>query len=284
MRMSFNMKAYLLLALLVVCIFPSIVSAQTAEEIIEKNIAARGVAEKFRAIHSVMVTTVEEANWGGRGSSVLRIMRPDRMRFDYIWQANPKSTIIPTTTAFDGKAGWWADQHKGLQTPHAVTGDTLEELREQAQKQFAESLSELQANGNKVEFVGKDAVEGKSCYKIRFTTHTGHVRYAYYDAESFLIVRTEQEVFMKNKKEELLTTAISDYRSVNGVLFPHTFKIDSWLTSAFASAEWLPLPMAFFERKKYFTTSIVQSIEINPDMDESSFQIPGTSMVEPTKR
>jgi hypothetical protein len=278
------MKAHLLLALLVVCIFPSIASPQTAEEIIERNIAARGGTEKLRAIHSMRVTTVEEANWGGRGSSVLRIMRPDGMRFDFTWQASPKAPIITTTTAFDGKAGWWSDQHKGLQTPHTVTGDTLEELREQAQKQFAESLSELQANGSKVEFVGKDAVEGKLCFKIRFMTHTGHVRYAYYDAESFLIARTEQEVFMKNKKEELLTTVITDYRSVNGVLFPHTFKIDSWLTSAFASAEGLPLPMAFFERKKYFTTSIVQTIEINPDMDESAFQIPGSSMAEPTKR
>ncbi|PYU02218.1 MAG: hypothetical protein DMG38_00995 [Acidobacteria bacterium] len=230
------MKAHLLVALLIVCILPSIASPQTAEEIIERNIAARGGTEKFRAIRSIKVTTVEEANWGGRGSSVLRTMRPDRMRFDYTWQGAPKAPIIPTTSAFDGKVGWWADQHKGLQTPHAVTGDTLEELREQAQKQFAESLSELQANGNKVEFVGKDAAQGKSCYKIRFTTHTGHVRYAYYDAESFLIVQTEQEVFMKNKKEELLSTAISDYRSVNGILFPHTFKIDSWLTSAFAQA------------------------------------------------
>jgi hypothetical protein len=192
--------------------------------------------------------------------------------------------MITITTAFDGKAGWWADQKKGLQAPNTVTGDQLDELRGEAQKQFAESLSELQANGNKVELVGKDAFEGKSCYKIRFTSHTGHVRHAYYDAESFLIVRTEQEVFMKNKKKELLTTAISDYRSVNGILFPHTFKIDSWLTSPFASAEWLPLPMAFFERKKNFTTSIVQTIETNPDMDESSFQIPGTSTVEPAKR
>jgi len=190
-RGDFKMKAHLLVALLIVCILPSIASPQTAEEIIERNIAAR-----------------EEANWGGRGSSVLRTMRPDRMRFDYTWQGGPKAPIIPTTSAFDGKAGWWADQHKGLQTPHTVTGDTLEELREQAQKQFAQSLSELQANGNKVEFVGKDAAQGKSCYKIRFTTHTGHVRYAYYDAESFLIVQTEQEVFMKNKKEELLTTTI----------------------------------------------------------------------------
>ncbi len=278
------MKAHLLLALLAVCVLPSIAPAQTAEEIVERNIAARGGTEKFQAIHSMKVTTADEANWGGRGSSVLRIMRPDRMRFDFTWQANPKAPIITVTTAFDGKAGWWADQKKGLQAPNIITGDSLEELREEAQKQFAESLSEMQANGNRAELIGKDAPEGKSCYKIRFTTHTGHVRYAYYDAESFLLVRTEQEVFMKNKKEELLATAISDYRSVNGIQFPHNFKIDSWLTSAFASAEWLPLPMAFFERKKNFTTSVVQTIEINPEMDESAFQIPGTSMAEPAKR
>src|SRR5713226_69361 len=280
----FNMKAHLLPALLVFCIFPSIASAQTAEEIIERNIAARGGAEKLRAIHSMRVTTAEEANWGGRGSSVLRIMRPDRMRYDFTWQGAPRAPIIMTTNAFDGQAGWWADQHKGLRTPHAVTGEALEELREEAQKQFAESLGELQANGSKVEVLGKDAVAGKPCYKIRFTSHTGNVRFAYYDAESFLIVRTEQVVLMKNKKQELIATTIGDYRSVNGILFPHSFRAESWLVSAFASAEGLPLPMAFFERKKNFTTSLVQTIEINPDMDESLFATPGANTVEPMKR
>ena len=269
------MRAHLSLALLAVCVFPSMTSAQTAEEIIERNIAARGGAEKFGAIHSMVVRTEEEANWGGRGTSVLRIMRPDRMRFDYTWQANLKVEGFTNIMGFDGQTGWATGLYRGKQEGKTITGDGLEAVREDAQSQFEESLGDPQAKRDQVELLGMEAVEGKPCYKVRFTTHTGWVRYAYYDAESFLVVRNDQVLSKSgSKKEKLLTTAISDYRSVNGILFPHTFISISYLTCPFASARGLPLPMAFSEIKRDRTTSTIEAIEINPAMDESTFQMP----------
>lgn len=276
------MRVRLLLSLLLISVFPSVATAQTAEEIIEKNLAARGGADKLAAIHSMMVTTVEEANWGGRGSSALSIMRPDRMRFYYEWRGSPKAKPITEVWAFDGEVAWWADQRKGLQAPIKMTGDDLRKIREIATSQFAESLSELKANGKTVELVGKDAVNGTQSYKIRFTNH-GEVRYAYYDPQSFLIMRYDAVSHRKNN-EVLLGVAVSDYRSVNGILFPHTFRIDSVDMSPFSVARGLPAPFAFLGNKKNSTISTIQRIEINPDMDESSFQMPGNATPEPTKR
>jgi len=276
------MQLRLLLSLLLIPVFPSVATAQTAEEIIEKNIVARGGAGKLVAIHSMMVTTVEEANWGGRGSSVLSVMRPDRLRFYYEWRGAPKAKPITVVWAFDGEVGWWADQRKGLQAPNKMTGDELDKIREIARSQFAESISELQTNGNIVELIGLDAVAGKQCYKIRFTNR-GEVRYAYYDPQSFLIVRYEAVSHRKNN-EVLLGVAVSDYRTENGVLFPHSFRIDSVDMSPFSVARGLPAPFAFLGNKKNSTTSTIQTIEINPDMDENSFRIPGNAPPEPTKR
>ena len=277
-----SMRFYLCEAMLLICIFPSFLSAQTAEEIITKNVAARGGAEKFLTIHSMIVTTIEESNWGGTGSSILRIARPDRMRFDYTWKASRNASVIAIVTAFYGKVGWWADQHKGVQEPNTVSNDQLKLLREQAEYQFAESYGELQASGNTIELIGKEAVEGKACYKIRFETVGGQIRYVYYDAESYLVARTDDIVPMKDKKERHLTTSIGDYRSIDGILFPHAFKVEAAMTSAFASAEKLPLPFVFFQRKKDSTTSTIKTIEINPGIDDSLFQIPSTSKAEQT--
>jgi hypothetical protein len=269
------MRAHIFLAVLAVCIFPLVTSAQTAEEIIDRNIAARGGPEKFEAIHSMVVRTHEEANWGGTGTSVLRIMRPDRMRFDYAWQANLKAEGITIIEGFDGQKGWQTDLYGGKQKGKTMTGDELEAARGGVQNQFEESLSNLQAKGNKVELVGMEAVEGKPCYKIRFSTHTGRVRYAYYNAESFLLVRNDQ-VLSKSGKEKRLTTMISDYRPVNEILFPHTFISISYFTCPFASAIDIPWSFILGGRKSNRMTSTVGAIEINPAMDESAFQMPAT--------
>lgn len=280
------MKLRLLLILLHASILVSVATAQTAEEIIEKNIEARGGAEKFAAIHSMVVRTVEEANWGGKGSSVLSIMRPDRMRLYWEWRGvGRKAPLVTVVWAFDGEIAWWADQHKGLQAPNKVTGDGVEEFRRMARRQFAESVGEFQKNGETVELVGQDSVEGAPCYKIRFTNQ-GEVRYAYYDEQSFLVVEYETVGHRKNKKEKevVFRVAVSDYRWVNGILFPHNFRIDSIDTSPFAVALGLPQGFAFEGRKKNSTTSTIQTIEINPDLDESTFQIPGKAMQDPGKQ
>lgn len=277
------MRVRLLLALLMISIFTSVATAQTAEEIVEKNVVARGGAEKLAAIHSMMVKTLEEANWGGRGSSVLSIIRPDRMRFYYEWRGvgrrAPLSTMI---WAFDGETAWAADQRKGLNSPIKMEGNAVEEFREMARGQFIELPSELRASGITVELAGTEPVDGAQCYKIRFL-HGDAVRYAYYDPHSFLVVRYEILGHRKSK-EVPFRIAVSDYRSVDGILFPHTFKIESVDTSPFAVARGLPVGFAFVGGKKNSTTSTVQSIEINPDMDESSFQIPGNATAKPAKR
>jgi len=274
------MKMRVALFLLVVSLLPAAALAQTAEEIIAKNTSARGGTDKLAAIHSLREITAEEANWGGRGLSVLSIMRPDRMSYYYEWRGTPRAKPLTVIWAFDGNSGWYADQRKGLQTPNPVTGEELEAFKGIAGNQFAASLGEFQANGNTVELVGQDAPA--SGYKIRFKNSAG-IHYAYYDPQSFLIVRYEVEAYRKNKNQILFVIEVSDYRNVDGILFPYHFKIDSVDTSAFAAAEGLPLPFAFVGAKKNSMISTIQSIEVNSDMNDSTFRVPaGTN--EPAKR
>jgi outer membrane lipoprotein-sorting protein len=276
------MKAQPLIALLAVLAVPVLGSAQTAEEIIAQNIAARGGTAKFAAVHSLRVATVDHTNWGGTGSSVLQLMRLERIRVDYSWQANRKSELIRVIMSSDGKEGWWADAHKGLQTPNTMTVAQIEPLREGALGLWATSLGDLNAAGFKVELVGSETVDGKPCYKIRFTTQSGQERYAYYDAKSFLVIRYDVVVHGK-KNDKTLTVDVSDYKSERGILFPHMFTAHAVLTSAFALAEGLPSPFAFFTVKKDSATSSVETIEINPGLEESSFQAPALGAPEHPK-
>jgi len=153
------MKAHLFLVLSAACIFPSTSSAQTAEEIIAWNIAARGGAERFRAIHSMVVRTHEAANWGGTGTSTLRVIRPDRMRFDYSWQANPKAEGFTSTLGFDGQTGWQIAFVKGKKKTVTIPVEALDILREGAWNALEEPLIDPKATGNKVELLGLKAEE-----------------------------------------------------------------------------------------------------------------------------
>jgi hypothetical protein len=272
------MKARLLLVLVMMSGLTSVAAAQTTEEIIEKNVEARGGAEKFAAVHSMVVKTVEETNWGGRGSSMLTVMRPDKMRFYYEWRGvGPRAPHPTLVVAFDGDGGWLARDQKA---PIKVTGDGIAELRWTARNQFVETLGDYKANGVTIELVGKEDVDGQQCYKLRFT-HADAVQYAYYDAQSFLVIRYEVEGHRK-KSEIPLDVAVSDYRSVDGILFPHSFTIAHSI-SPFALSRGLPQLFSFAD-KRSIMTSTVQSIEINPDIDENSFQMPGSEAAASAKR
>jgi hypothetical protein len=69
--------------------FAAASSAQTADELVAKNIAARGGPEKLRAIHTM--TMAATISFGPQGSSPLTVhaMRPDKIREDFKIDGKP---------------------------------------------------------------------------------------------------------------------------------------------------------------------------------------------------
>jgi hypothetical protein len=81
---------------------------------------------------------------------------------------------------------------------------------------------ELYPNDSELTLEGITIVNEKDAYKIK-VVRDENITYKYYDTESYLLVRSE----MTSNSQVKSTIDYSDYKDVNGILFPHKQKITS---------------------------------------------------------
>lgn len=199
--------AFLLLA--------SAVSAQTADELIAKNLAARGGAEKLHAIQSMLLTG--SISFGQSNSPItVQARRPNQITETF------KVRETDITRAYDGKAGWQRQEQGGEALNTVLTDGELDNIREEAENAIEGPLLDYAKKGSKAEFLGKDTVAGKPVYKVKITTQFGTTITQFLDATTFLEIHEEIE---RSAEGKIITIVedVGDYRNVDGVKFAHLF-------------------------------------------------------------
>ena len=224
------------------------VQAQTADEIVAKNIAARGGIEKLRAIRTMAVTAQLTTADGGGGPITVLLMRPDRIQEDLTLGG------VQSIRTFDGTSAWLLTRKSGAEDVQLLTGGDLENLRDEGENGIDGALADYKKKGNSVTFDGAAVLaDGTLCYKLKVTLRSGHIQYQYLDTQSSLEVR-EEIVRTFNGKETMIEETVGDYRSVDGVLFAHTY------VSGLAGSAGK-------------TTLHFEKIELNPPIDEARFRM-----------
>jgi hypothetical protein len=222
--------------------------AQTADEIIAKNLAARGGIEKLRAIHT-MKLDAQLTTPGGAGPLTVKLMRPGRIQEDLTLDG------VESIRTYDGNSGWVLERKTGGEDVKTLTGGDLENLQDEGENGIDGSLADYKKKGNSVAFDGASVLpDGELCYKLKVKLRSGHIQYQYIDTQSYLEVR-EEIVRNFNGKETIIEETVGDYRSEGGVLFAHTF------VSGFAGSA-------------QKSTLRVAKMEINPPLDEAQFRMP----------
>ncbi len=116
-------------------------------------------------------------------------------------------------TGYDGKVGWIIHPAMG---PLVLNGRMLEQMQQQADMLAALHPEKYIASAETVE--GTE-FEGRRCYKVKITTHSGEEYVEFFDVETGLLSGTVRK--QASPMGEIETISIlSDYRSVNGVLIP----------------------------------------------------------------
>src|SRR5215469_12164341 len=200
-----------LFLLLLVAVFPLLVSAQntpTVDEIVAKNVQARGGMKKFAAIKTIRATYTSEED--GKPVGLVELQkRPNKLRRNITFQGN---TII---FAYDGQTAWQSSsQGKGVSPAPA---DLALELKEEAD--IDRPLINYKQNGSTLELVGKEKLDARDVYNLKMTLKEGQVRNIYLDGRTFLEVK-ETGFFEKGGKRVDFVTLYKRYRPVQGVLFP----------------------------------------------------------------
>ncbi|MGB4783449.1 MAG: hypothetical protein WAQ77_01945 [Candidatus Acidiferrum sp.] len=228
-------------------LLPIAASAQTADEIVNKSLAARGGAEKIKAIQSERVTGRVTFGPGLEGSLVAELKRPHKLRVEIVVE---DQKII---RVYDGKsAGWVVNPFAEKKDAQPMSAEDLKSVSEESD--FDGPFIDYKAKGNQIELVGKEELQGKPAYRIKLTNKNGNIRFYLFDATSFLPAKWEETRVVEGK-ETPWESFFSDYREVNGVKY--AFMIDS------------DSPGTDLKQ-----TVVAEKIEINAQIDETRFAKP----------
>jgi peroxiredoxin/outer membrane lipoprotein-sorting protein len=200
------MAAFVLLG-----IFIGLGQAQTADEIVNKYVAATGGLEKWKSLESFAVVSRSEA-W----SYDLYWKKPNLIRIEVaIKYPGPGLDI----RSFDGTTGWRSSPLEGSEAARLMSGSEIRDLQETGDA-FRE-LIDYKTKGHRLELVGKEPLDGNPAYQLKLTKPSGDVVQIFLDAKTFLEVKRVRHGRTPDGQEHDVVIAIGDYRAVGGLLLPH---------------------------------------------------------------
>ena len=208
------MTRTLCIPIFIALVVPVVAAAQTVDEIIARNIQARGGLEKIRAVKTQR-TSGTLSQGGFRAAFVQESERPNKVREETIIQG------MAEIEAFDGKTGWRVSPFGGRKDPDLLSADDMKGLVEAAD--IDGQLVDYRNKDHRAELIGHEAVEGTDCYKIKLTLNSSDVRYYYIDTDSFLELKVETERRIRGSVQ-YGETLYGDYEQVNGIYFPFAFE------------------------------------------------------------
>ena len=220
--------------------------AQTADELVQKNIQAKGGMEKIKAIKSVRMTGKLSLGGGFTAASLQENERPNLVRETFSLQG------MTAVTAYDGATGWQIQPFGGHKDPELMGEDDLKDLMLDAD--FDGPLVDYKEKGNTVEYLGHDVVDGDDALRLKVTLKDGDIVYYFLDPDTYLEIRKEVQEFIRGSVRESVIE-LGSYKPVNGVMYPYSVSQGS---KANPGAQ----------------TTTIEKIEVNMPIEKADFAVP----------
>ncbi len=241
-------KSALLLSLLAFCVHGcNTTKTLTVDDIIQKNIEARGGAKKWATVENITMEGIYVSFSEPEPFKIWR-QRPDLYRFD------SKRINKFVTHAYDGQKAWWINPLMGPQfeKPQVIPSQNNLDKVTLRERFFDPVFWNYTNKSNQVELKGREIFDDKECYKLQVTLADSTIEFWYINAESFLEVGMTGDTYdfgMKNSLE----TFFGNYQDVDGLKFP--FLIESEYGTRYRSME-------------------IENIKINTEIEPSVFIMP----------
>jgi hypothetical protein len=228
--------------------FTGLLAAQTAEELVSRNLQAKGGIDKIKTIKSMRVTGNFRS--GSFNAQIGRdALAPNMLRGTFTIQG------MTAIQAYDGATGWQISPFSGRKDPELLGEEELREIAEEAD--FYGPLVDYQAKGNTIEYLGHDTVDGDDAHRLKVTLKNGDILYYYLDPETFLEIRVEKVQSVRGAVRETFREPGS-YKLIGGVYFP--FSVESGTKQS-------------ADRSKVS----FEKVEVNVAVDTQEFKMPAAS-------
>jgi hypothetical protein len=189
----------------------------TLDELVTKNIEAKGGSDALHALQSVRLTGKMLVNQGQIEFAYLQTKkRPGEVRTEATLQG------MTMVQACDGKEGWKISPFQGRKDPEKMSADDLKSLIEDAE--IDGPLVDWKAKQSTLEYLGSEDVDGTLAHKIKVVRKNGDVNFVYLDPDHFLEIRILTQRIRHGAQEEV-ESDVGDYQKIGGVFVP--FSIES---------------------------------------------------------
>jgi hypothetical protein len=232
------MKRLILAATLVLAAFAS--PAQNIDDIVNKHIDAIGGRDNWNKLSSMKM----ECGMKIQGSDIkITICAVDKVAVRQDIEAMGMKGFSIVTT----KEGWNFMPFQGHTKPERMTEEDLKNAQDDLN--IKDEFITYKDLGKKIEYLGKDEVEGMDCHKIKMVDKNGVETTYYMDTESFYVIK-QVDKMTSNGKEFENTTIFSNFEKLKeGIVYPMAI-----------SANW--------------GVTEISNLEFNTKLDESIFKLP----------
>jgi hypothetical protein len=194
-------------------------SQPTVDQLVAKNIEAKGGASALRDLGTLRLSGKMLVQEGQILLTYLQIKkRPEDVRTEASLQG------MTQIEAYDGKDGWRISPFFGRKDPERMSADDVKALVEDAEMDGP--LVDWKAKGNTVEYLGTEDVDGTPAHKLKVTRKNGDVSLVYLDPDHFLEIRVVTQRTRHGAYEEV-ETDLGDYEKVGGVFVPTSIEFGS---------------------------------------------------------
>ncbi len=224
---------------------------QTLDEIVANHVKAQGGSEKWSAVKTIRTSATLTTPSGMEIPVVSEQERPNIQRQEVTLQGMTQVQV------FDGTNGYVINPFQGKKDPEPMAAEDKTQMSEDY---IDGPIINAAAKGIKLEYLGKEPMEGSDTYKIKATMKSGNVQTLYLDADSYVAIKSESKRTIRGTERETETT-LGDYKEVDGLMLPHSIEQG---------------PKGSQQKAKITITKY----EINPKLDAARFVMP-TNMKAP---
>lgn len=230
--------------------------AQTADDVIEKYLAAIGGRPALAKLETRIARGTMSVTMGGMevsGPIEAYNKAPNKSRtytrFDLSQLSGGTMGEVVVDQRCDGKAGFVSNT---LQGDKDVSGSQLQSMLNSTV--FPTPLLNYKETGGKVELSGKDTLNDRAVYIVLYTPKAGFPFKHYFDAETYQLLRVTTKIEAPELGgESEQTIDFRDYRDVDGIKVPFAETITNSMQAL---------------------SIVLTSVEHNKPIDEAMFSKP----------
>ena len=200
-------------------------SAQTADEVIEKSLAAMGGRAAFTKIKSRSATgAIVLSTPAGDINGTVEVLNAAPNKSRSLIKADLSALgagLLTIDQRFDGHTGYVLDS---LQGNRDITGNQLDNMKNGS---FPHPYLNYKELGISAKVTGKEKVGDREAYVVLFDPSSGSEVRNFIDAETFMPLKVVIKVELPQIGEIEQTNELLDYRDVDGVKLPFRVRASS---------------------------------------------------------